>query len=269
MPPAKLQPPEQQALGANDAPSLDDDGGYWSMARRPLQALIFLLPLIVAYELGAGLLLGDISLSAHRQLDVFLRVFGISGLYLPGLALVALLLIWHVYRRDPWELKPTLYAGMTAESLLLALPLLVLSMMLPYSNDAAAVIAAPLADTAGNGVTLSYQQALVLSVGAGLYEELVYRVVGIAIVHAVVVDLIGFDDFTGYAIALPLTAVAFAYFHFGPHNPFNMTLAVFYVLAGIYFAAIYVLRGLGIAAATHAIYDAIVLVLLPHLLARG
>lgn len=268
MPPTKPQSADDLPPGDDD-PSSIDQGGYWSMAVRPLQSLIFLLPLVVAYELGAGLLLGDISLSAHRQLEVFLRVFGITGLYLPGIALIALLLIWHFYRRDPWELKPTLYAGMTVESLLLAVPLVVLSMMLPFQSEAAAALLPRLAESTGGSLELSYQQALVLSAGAGIYEELVFRVIGIAIVHAVVVDLIGYDDFVGYAVALPLTAAAFAYFHFGPHNPFNATLAAFYVIAGIYFGTIYVLRGLGIAAASHVFYDAIVLVLLPNLVANS
>ncbi len=268
MPPTKPKSADEHV--ARDDDSIDTaSGSYWALAAQPLQALVFLLPLIVAYEIGAGLLLGDISLSAHRHLEIFLRLFGITGLYLPGIVLIAILLIWHVYRRDSWQLRPGVYAGMAAESVTLAIPLVVFSLMLPQLEQAASAIFVPLADAPTDGLQMSYQQALVLSVGAGIYEELVFRVVGIALVHAIVVDVIGFDDFAGYAIAIPLTALAFAYFHFGPHNPFNLTLGVFYTVAGLYFAGLYVLRGLGIAAATHAVYDAIVLVLLPNFMTTG
>ena len=70
---------------------------YWVGARRPLQVLAFLLPLIVAYELCLALLLptGDglrvNTVEAHKTLLTFFAAFGIAptgGLYLGGLAIV-------------------------------------------------------------------------------------------------------------------------------------------------------------------------------------
>ena len=56
---------------------------YWSASRKPLQILVFLLPLIILYELGLGLLLrtegGIITNKAHESLLRFFDAFGVNA----------------------------------------------------------------------------------------------------------------------------------------------------------------------------------------------
>ena len=69
----------------------------------------------------------------------------------------------------------------------------------------------------------------------------------------------------GAAGSVLISALAFALYHFEPLWDWGAFVAsfrashfAFYILAGVYFAAIYVMRGFGIVAATHALYDIMV-----------
>ena len=113
----------------------------------------------------------------------------------------------------------------------------------------------------------SWQAGAVFSIGAGIYEELVFRLLGIVAVHALLADVFRVKHKPAAAVAVAVSAVAFALYHpFDTYNPLQWTSRdighfAFYTLAGLYFAAIYVYRGFGIVAATHAIYDVLVIAL--------
>ena len=65
------------------------------------------------------------------------------------------------------------------------------------------------------------------------------------------------NNVRGAGIAVVISAVAFAAYH----PPAGVAAAVFYLLAGLYFGAIYAIRGFGIVVGVHAIYDVVVVVL--------
>ena len=210
----------------------------------------------------------------------------VTGYYLPGIAVVVMLLCWHMVRKDPWRPEPQLYILMWIESIALALPLFIFMIVL-FRQPALPAAASP-PDTqppatarlmhvaadhaaavslASPGVSLSqgeqgdlsdvsdWRAGLVFSVGAGIYEELLFRLIAIALLHLLLVDVLGLPDSYGAVGAVSLSAVAFAMYHFSPTNPFEWGKFLFYTAAGLYFAAVYVLRGFGIVAATHALYD--------------
>ncbi|MAE65716.1 MAG: hypothetical protein CMJ18_15715 [Phycisphaeraceae bacterium] len=249
--------------------------GYWLKSQSPLQALIFLLPLIVAYDLSLMLLgtekvrqvlqmqrpVGDIK--ARRMLFDFFEWFGISGYYLPGLAVVIVLLAWHQVRRDRWSFEPRLYLMMWVESILLSLPLFVFGMVVKRLSLQALV--APEPDGFGGAST-----AIALSIGAGIYEELLFRLIGLALLHFVLADWLKAPEPWGAGLSIGLTALAFAAYHFtGPELSSLVRFedrqvwgrCLFYFAAGVYFAFVYLARGFGIVVWTHAIYDVLVFVL--------
>ncbi|MFK7960711.1 MAG: CPBP family intramembrane glutamic endopeptidase [Phycisphaerales bacterium] len=123
----------RRASSSADDPSARADGpSYLEVSRRPLHGLVFLAPLILAYELGLVFVLsrgggGIETVEAHRALLHFLSRIGFPPeflLYLGGAVLAVLMLTWHVIRRDPWRVGGTTIAGMAAESIILTLPLL-------------------------------------------------------------------------------------------------------------------------------------------------
>lgn len=224
---------------------------YFLRSQQPLHALLFLLPLIVLYEIGAMYVSTDQQLVARTWVQHFLAMFGAAGEFLPGLAVIAVLLSWHVARKDPWRIEPPLYAGMWFESLALALPLLLLGLLAVARPAATAVVA--------TGAVEPWKVEMIFSIGAGVYEELVFRLVMIALLHMLLVDLLKMPTSRGAAVAIVGSSILFAVSHFNSHHPFNWPGFIFYFAAGMYFAAIYVLRGFGIVAATHALYDVFVI----------
>jgi membrane protease YdiL (CAAX protease family) len=108
---------------------------------------------------------------------------------------------------------------------------------------------------------LSWEAKLTVSIGAGIYEELVFRLMGIVLLYGLFVDMIGMGKITGSALAILLSSVAFAQAHFLPGTPFRWNLYLFFCLAGVYLAGVYIARGFGIAAGAHALYDVIVVAL--------
>src|SRR5262245_37729049 len=86
---------------------------YWDITHRPLQCLVFLLPMVLAYEIGMGWVHGQPdaagqgrpALAAQQLLQWFFSLFGVTGYYLPGAALIAFLLGLHVASRNPWKIE--------------------------------------------------------------------------------------------------------------------------------------------------------------------
>lgn len=244
---------------------------YAQASTKPLHVLVFLLPLIVAYEIGSIVYLVDPSknvmetIAARSILSGVFEAFGALGFHLPAILLAAILLTWHVLERDPWRIKPKTIVTMGLESVLWTLPLLVLGLLLLGGEPKAAMAVAQGADSiggAGHGGIGSYpwQHRLTLSIGAGLYEELLFRLILISALHFVFGDVMKLPALAAYAIPAVISAVAFAYYHAnagGTELPGAIFL--FYSIAGIYFAALFIHRGFGVVVATHALYDIVVL----------
>lgn len=203
--------------------------------------------------------------TARLWLLSFFEWFGVTGFLVPGLVVVTVLVGWHLVRRDPWQLDLRLYLLMGVESFLLALPLLMFMatlgpIRLARVEGAVCVwkatmwpVAAGAAFPALEG--LSWPAQLMFALGAGIYEELLFRLIAIAVLHFVLVDWLAVPDFWGSVIAVVVSSVAFAMYHFVGPLDFSWGLLGVYSIAGLYLACVYVLRGIGVVAGAHAIYD--------------
>ena len=240
---------------------------YALLSTRPLHILAFLAPLIVAYEVCSLVFLTDPesgameTIRAHRLMSGFFEVFGAGGLFLPGLVIVVVLLVWHLMLRDPWYVRPRTLGGMLLESFAWTVPLLVLwqavALALPGVGGAA------VANGAGGGPlsARSLPARLTIAVGAGIYEELLFRMLGIALLHFVACDLLRMRNRAGAVVAVIGSALAFALYHdvYLVGGGVDWARLLFFFLAGVYFGVIYLWRGFGVVVATHALYDVVVL----------
>lgn len=251
--------PSRGPLQARKKPPTGSSGvsTYWERTHWPLQCLYFLLPILIAYSLGT--LVVDMGngqqlppIFAEALLRRFFEMFGVTGFYLPGVFVVVVLLSWHVVQRDPWEPELRLYAGMLVESLLLAAPLLVLAALIARGAQSVPVLA--MLDPAD----MTWSAKLLISIGAGIYEELLFRLIGIAIVHTILVDVLRMPMGYGSLLAVAITSALFAVYHFGPGNPYTMARFALYFVAGAYLASVYLIRGFGICVGVHAAYDVFV-----------
>ena len=263
---------------------------YLFASQRPLHVLVFLLPLIVAYEVGSILYLtnpaaGVVETIAARSIlsDVF-ETFGALSFHLPAVLLIVILLIWHTLERDPWKVRPKFILGMTLESVLWTLPLLVLGLLLLGKHLEPTIVldeATSVANLATNQVghqignlaayqgpggpagdiaSMPWQHRLTLSIGAGLYEELLFRLILILALHFVFADVMRLSKPISNGLAAILSAIAFAMYHANAGaSPLPRDLFVFYAVAGLYFAILFINRGFGVVVATHALYDIVVL----------
>ena len=104
--------------------------------------------------------------------------------------------------------------------------------------------------------------AFVLSLGAGLYEEIVFRLVGVGLTYWGLQKLGRSPSWVNAAIAVIASSVLFsAIHHIGAlGDPFTVGVFMFRFFAGVLLALIFYLRGFAVAVYTHAIYDIIVMV---------
>ena len=236
-------------------------GPYWLRAKRPLEILILLAPLILIYELGliailrqdGGVLVTNL---AHKYIIDLFSVMGITGfgLGLPGILLVVLLVVWQVLSRHPWSIHWGTIGLMWIESLVLVIPIIVLAALLS-SSDMPLAVSVPVRETVA--------ERMAMGIGAGLYEELIFRWAMIATVHSLLVDGFGLSHQKTVFIAVTISAVTFMLYHpiHDADGGLLAGLAVFYLASGAYFSVLYLLRGFGIVAATHAVYDVFVVLL--------
>ncbi|MFO0861586.1 MAG: CPBP family intramembrane glutamic endopeptidase [Phycisphaerales bacterium] len=245
--------------------------GYWRLSMTPLHILCFLLPLILVYEFGSLWYLQDATgamrtVGARRLLVRFFDIFGATSFHLPAITLVVVLLIWHVLNRDSWRVHPRVLLGMALESCVLVLPLLVLGLILYGRQQGSGLAAIALQQSVADLRTAPWQERLTLSIGAGLYEELVFRLVMITALHALLCDLFRLPRSTSAFFACLISAVAFALYHdvslTGLKSGRDIFTALFFTAAGMYFGALFLFRGFGIVVATHALYDIVVLVII-------
>ena len=222
---------------------------FWS-SELPLTALVFLLPMLVFYEVGTHYYTSDWSRQTETRVLAFtltrrfMELFGASGRYLPSLAVVTILLAWHVARKDHWRIRYGVALGMVIESALLAFPLLALSRVVGQYLPLLAT------DT-------PWQGGVVFAIGAGIYEELVFRLAAFTILNIILVDLLRLEKLPAYLLILVVSSFLFASYHYwSPMSaPFRWSDYTFRAAAGIYFGALFMARGLGITAGCHAAYD--------------
>jgi hypothetical protein len=102
---------------------------------------------------------------------------------------------------------------------------------------------------------------LMVSLGAGLYEELLYRVLLVGAISTLGMRVLGWRPVTAGAVAVGVGAIIFSAFHYiGPFgDPLEAGSFTFRLIAGIFFSALFVTRGFGITAWTHALYDVFLL----------
>jgi CAAX prenyl protease-like protein len=232
---------------------------YWQTSRAPRYSLLFALPLLIFYQILAALApAGPGGLSVRNGADVILQSVFIwmAGAWGPRLFILCVIgigawLIAKDIRSHPRALTPSILAGMLVESICLSLVFGVV-----VGGLTAALLGAPPPPMAlGRGTML------MLSLGAGIYEELLFRVVLVGLIAWAGKQILGLRPLVAGGVATVIGALVFAAFHYiGPYGDhLDAYSFVFRTIAGLFFSGLYLLRGFGITAWTHALYDVLLL----------
>jgi hypothetical protein len=183
----------------------------------------------------------------------FFALFGATGRHLPALAVVAILLAWHIARRDAWRVSPGTLCAMLLESFALGVPLIVFGLLLSRLFP----LAAPAGETIG--------ETVILSLGAGVYEELVFRLILCTALAILLRNLAGLSSQLSMLLLVVLSATLFSAYHYLGNEAFHWRIFVFRMLAGVYLAILFLSRGFGITAGSHIAYDISIAIIVPRL----
>ena len=228
---------------------------YLLKSRTSFYSFLFTLPLFFLYEVNILFLSWDDILVVRNGADFLMRnileSFDIYGLYGLGLVFFIGLLVTYIFfikEDQQQEVNVNFLFIMLAESMLWSVVLyfLLFKFMVLLMNPVGKTIL----------------QQVTLAIGAGIYEEFLFRVLLIAGLSGILGFVFMWDKTFKNIIAVVLSGGIFSAFHFmGEYGDFfSMELFLIRFFAGLILGVLYMYRGFGITAYTHSIYDLIVLI---------
>jgi hypothetical protein len=249
------RPEQAHAASVSSAQSQQETERYLREGSGPLADLALTLPIFVIYHLGvvwmdvqnaADVVTRELKLLANSSLTTYSALTLAIGAVFTGVLLV--LGRGHTLR---WQR----FALVAVEGILYAVAMRLVASYVVGKVHLDAGVPAPL------DASLSFFNATVLSLGAGLYEEIAFRVglygVGRRLVLAMMPEAL-----PGQRLMVSLAWAAFAAAVFsGWHylgqfgEPFELRSFVFRWVCGVVFTLIYVFRGFAPVVWTHALYD--------------
>ncbi len=231
---------------------------YLPATRHPWACLLFVLPLLIAYE-GGVLYFGGSDPNALRNgADAWLRWglerYGLGQAWAAPVLVVAVLLVrswanWSDRPREPLAVG----FGMVLESVVFAVGLWAVARNFePLMRQVGLPVTNVSFQTPAAGQVVTY-------VGAGIYEEVLFRLGLFSVVcfllRTLAVPTVAAVFLAGVGAALTFAAAH----HVGPNGEeMNAVKFLFRTVAGLYFTALYVVRGFGVAVGAHAGYDVLV-----------
>ncbi|MBS2028864.1 MAG: CPBP family intramembrane metalloprotease [Deltaproteobacteria bacterium] len=221
--------------------------GYWAQTRTWTYAALLALPVMVLYEAGVRLVDAATHTGIRNGADAILRSFvglvGRGGSLVLPIAVAVVLGGLALRERAPVRRDWLGYAVL--ESFAYALV---------FGGVAGKLTALLLPRALGTGLdAMPIWAQAVLSLGAGLYEEVLFR----GLVLGGLRWGLGFwlSSTKRDAAAVLLSAALFSAYHHLLGDPFHVSVFVFRLVAGVLLSLLLVLRGFGITVLTHAFYD--------------
>lgn len=234
---------------------------YFSDTKNLLYSFLISLPLFLAYELLILISQPDASQIVRISVDSWFKsIFSLLGVNAVSITLLVValfgLFILYKEREQLKRLKFKFFPLMIAESTIYAaivtlIATFFISMIFAISADT------PISSLTG-------LQKFALSLGAGLYEELFFRVILVSLLILAFSKVFNNKKWAATTAAIVLSAFLFSLVHYvgSMGDPFTLSSFTYRFVFGLMLNGIYVWRGFGVAAWTHALYDLMVLFIL-------
>jgi membrane protease YdiL (CAAX protease family) len=238
------RPSGASRLGRATAPS---DGSFLPLGRGDFRAsLVLVFPLLLLYQLAIVVVPSVVASDPISRL-LYAAAGGRTGYLLAQVAIAAVFLGWIHTTGRTRTLSLSVIAPVVVEAAAIAA---LLWLALPLLIDRA------LGDVLGLGVGASIASAL----GAGIYEELIFRVLVLGAALQLLFAL-GLGRREAAVLAVVIAAFAFAAAHHlgAAGEPFTTAAFAFRVTAGLALGAVLWFRSLAHAVYAHALYDLLVL----------
>ncbi len=213
---------------------------YIRETRNPVYSFILIFPLIILYEILILLTRPRFVARAGVWADWILNLVNVNTVF-GKMLLVSLLIIvigfFSLKKKRP-EIRIEYFPLMFLESIVYAYF---------FANAVFFVRRSILL-----GI-FSSNEGLVLSIGAGFYEELFFRLIPILLLKIFIKQG---DKKTLYILAVVLfSSLLFSLFHYIGYEAFSFDSFIFRFISSVILFIIFLTRGFGIAVYTHTIYD--------------
>jgi len=239
---------------------------YFTASKKAYYSVFFILPFLIAYEVGLfqGALGGQVNGADAilRMLFYFLNSFfgSLIAQIVLGVVIAALILyLAYSFVKDRERIRLRYILYMLIESAILGFIVgTVIHLLLNHRfprfftlNPNSGVVG----QLAVIGLNTPWSK-IVASIGAGVFEELVFRVITIRLLYMFfkgsMYRVFGSDK-SAVVKAVLLSSVIFSLMHLTSVGNLFGLVSIFF--GSIIFSAIYLKRGYGIVAATHIFYD--------------
>ncbi len=226
--------------------------GYLKETRRPIYSAALVLPFLCVYHIGTIVLHTTYINGADALIIRILSSLSVHSMFASTLVLAASFIIWQLRTRAQWRIRVGFLSFCFVESICFALVLL-FSFGWVTTHLSLAVSG-----------RRSGTASLILYCGAGIYEELVFRAFLLGILVAGFSLIFHMKKGAAAASSAMMGALLFSLFHYiGPAgDAFSIGSFVQRTVGGLFFSVLYVTRGFGVTAASHAIYDILVGIIL-------
>ncbi|MDZ7719711.1 MAG: CPBP family intramembrane glutamic endopeptidase [Balneolaceae bacterium] len=229
---------------------------YLDQTKGILYSYLISIPLLMLYELLIWISQPPdqtVRISVDVLFKSFFQFLGMNAISATLLiaAFIGAVVLYRKRSELP-HLRSTYFISMLLESAVYAVLITVLIVGLLDT-----ILTMNLSESAG---TLNNVQLFALSLGAGLYEELFFRVILVGGLSLFFMNFFS-KKTTAYAFSILIAAFIFSGVHYiGQYGDFfTLGSFLFRFLFGLALNLIYVIRGFGIAAWTHALYDIFVI----------
>ncbi len=228
---------------------------YWRFSRSVYYSVVAALPLLVVYEILVILTRSrywGIRNAADMWIRTFLMAFDLQAQHLTFvmIAIAFALIPLAKTRSSGVKLKANYFLLMFAEAFAYSL---VLGVALQYILRLSGLTAGG----PGNGAL----QNFALSLGAGLFEEIIFRVLLLNLLFFIL-SYVFKSKVTTAVISVLAASFLFSLSHYigSMADSWQLYSFMFRWIAGMLFTVLYFMRGFAITAYTHALYDIWVLV---------
>ncbi|HCK99856.1 MAG TPA: hypothetical protein DHW42_07130 [Candidatus Marinimicrobia bacterium] len=230
---------------------------YWQHSKSPFYSLLFTLPLLICYEILIFNLNHSDILGMRNGADILFRqffaMFNIYGFYIVGfLVLTSLIVSYYFHSRrnisKPFHLQ--FFVLMFLESLVFAMLMFV---FIDKIGDYLITI----------GTVPGKKEMIVLALGAGVYEEFIFRVILVSGFLFFLKDILRLQPHLSAILAMISASLIFSLFHYLGSYGEVVEIRSFLIRfgAGMFLSLLFVLRGYGITAYTHTLYDLLVILI--------
>jgi hypothetical protein len=232
---------------------------YFKQSSDPLTSLILVLPIFLAYQLGV-LFTGGVQNGVDFATGPLMALSqGSTANYLMiNAGLLAVYLGAILYLRRTHAFEPKVWPWVIGESALYALFFGSAIIQIMKTLGMGALLA-----TGASAYQPGVVDALVMSLGAGLYEETVFRLIGVGGVVALVTRILPKVPMWAIAgVVVVASSAVFSGIHYvgSMGDAFTLGSFLFRFFAGLLLALVFYTRGFAVAVYTHAFYDILVMV---------